>query len=213
MDFNFQIVLFKNKTKKKIINKFKTNKKAHLIFNKMIDESNNVIFPMKYENGVLSNYELSILERKKTNEDKLFIKDEFGRQIKVDLDDDEFTIVKILSFNIEEEFLDYQTKKKVNTRYFISKYLNVGGIKMISKLNNKIIVQINETYNLFTFKNDSDAQRFLDELGQYLRKINKNDCILVKDYSTIHRKYLYDILVNQGFPRSYLQRHSTTHPK
>jgi hypothetical protein len=84
---------------------------------------------------------------------------------------------------------------------------------MISKLNNKVIVQIDENYKLFTFKNDSDSNRFLDELGQYLRKINKNDCILVKDYSTIHRKYLYDILVNQGFPRSYLQRHSTTHPK
>ena len=84
---------------------------------------------------------------------------------------------------------------------------------IISKINNKIVVQINESYSLFTFKNTSDADRFLDDLGIHLRKINKNDCILVKDYSTIHRKYLYDILVNQGFPRSYLQRHSTTHPK
>jgi hypothetical protein len=88
-----------------------------------------------------------------------------------------------------------------------------SGIKMISKINNKIVVQINESYSLFTFKNTSDAERFLDDLSNHLRKINKNDCILVKDYSTIHRKYLYDILVNQGFPRSYLQRHSTTHPK
>ena len=213
MDYNFQIVLFKNKIKKKIINKFKTLKKTVAQFNKLLEESNNVIFPVKYENGTSSTYELSILEKRKTNNEKLFIKDEFGRQIKVNLDDDDFTINKIVSYNIEEEFLDYQTKKKINSKEFIQKYLKVTGIKMISKLNNKVIVQIDENYKLFTFKNDSDSNRFLDELGQYLRKINKNDCILVKDYSTIHRKYLYDILVNQGFPRSYLQRHSTTHPK
>lgn len=213
MDYNFQIVLFKNKIKKKIINKFKTLKKTVAQFNNLIEESNNVIFPVKYENGSPSTYELSILEKRKSNNEKLFIKDEFGRQVKVDLDDSDFTINKIVYFEIEEEFLDYQTKKKINSKEFIQKYLTVTGIKMISKLNNKIIVQIDEDYKLFTFKNDSDANRFLDELGQYLRKINKNDCILVKDYSTIHRKYLYDILVIQGFPRSYLQRHSTTHPK
>ena len=213
MDYNFQIVLFKNKIKKKIINKFKTLKKTVAQFNNLVEESNDVIFPVKYENGRPSTYELAILEKRKSNNEKLFIKDEFGRQIKVDLDDNDFTINKIVFFDIEEEFLDYQTKKKINSKEFIQKYLKVTGIKMISKLNNKVIVQINEDYKLFTFKNDSDANRFLDELGQYLRRINKNDCILVKDYSTIHRKYLYDILVKQGFPRSYLQRHSTTHPK
>jgi hypothetical protein len=213
MDYNFQIVLFKNKVKKKIINKFKTYKKTNIKFKSLIDESDKVIFPVRYENGSPSFYELAILERKSSNNDKIFIKDELGRQIKVDLENDEFTISKIVYFEIEEEFLDYQTKEKINSKHFIKKYLSIVGVKMISKLNNKIVVQIDENYNLFTFKNNSDADRFLDDLGQYLRKINKNDCILVKDYSTIHRKYLYDILVNQGFPRTYLQRHSTTHPK
>jgi hypothetical protein len=213
MDYNFQIVLFKNKIKKKIINKFKTYKKTNNKFKILIEESNNVVFPVKYENGSHSFYELAVLEKKKSNVEKLFIKDEFGRQIKVDLDDEEFTISKIISYEIEEEFLDYQTKKKIDSKNFIKKYLSVVGVKMISKLNNKIVVQIDESYNLFTLKNNLDADRFLDDLGQYLRKIKKNDCILVKDYSTIHRKYLYDILVNQGFPRPYLQRHSTTHLK
>jgi hypothetical protein len=213
MNYNFQIVLFKNKIKKKIINKFKTYKKTNDKFKILIEESNDVVFPVKYENGSHSFYELAILEKKKSSEEKLFIKDELGRQIKVDLDDEEFTISKIISYEIEEEFLDFQTKKKIDSKNFIKKYLSVVGVKMISKLNNKIVVQIDESYNLFTLKNNLDADRFLDDLGQYLRKINKNDCILVKDYSTIHRKYLYDILVNQGFPRAYLQRHSTTHLK
>jgi len=213
MDYNFQIVLFKNKVKKKIINKFKTYKRALSQFESLNTQSENVIFPIKYENGISSIYELAILEKKESNNEKIFIKDELGRQLKVDLDDKEFSIKKISSFFVEEEFLDYQTKKKIDCHQLINKYLKVDGIKMISKLNNKIVVQNDEKFNLFTLKNDNDAERFLDELNQYLRKINKNDCILVKDYSTIHRKYLYDILTTQGFPRSYLQRHSTTHPK
>ena len=87
MDYNFQIVLFKNKIKKKIINKFKTLKKTVAQFNKIVEESNDVIFPVKYENGISSTYELAILEKRKSSDEKLFIKDEFGRQIKVDLED------------------------------------------------------------------------------------------------------------------------------
>ena len=41
---NYQIVLFKNKTKKKIINKFKTHKRANNFFESLINESESVIF-------------------------------------------------------------------------------------------------------------------------------------------------------------------------
>jgi hypothetical protein len=47
MDYNFQIVLFKNKIKKKIINKFKTYKKTNDKFKILIEESNDVVFPVK----------------------------------------------------------------------------------------------------------------------------------------------------------------------
>ena len=46
---NYQIVLFKNKTKKKIIKKFKTHKRANNYFYLLIDESDSVIFDKKYE--------------------------------------------------------------------------------------------------------------------------------------------------------------------
>jgi hypothetical protein len=36
--------------------------------------------------------------------------------------------------------------------------------------------------------------------------------MFVKDYSTSQRKYLYNLLEENGFPKHYLIRHSTTHP-
>ena len=82
----------------------------------------------------------------------------------------------------------------------------------MSKLNNKIIVQNDDKINLFTFKNDDDSSRFIDNLSSYFMDIKRMDCMFVKDYDTHQRKYLYDILVERGYPKSYLFRHSTTHP-
>jgi hypothetical protein len=85
------------------------------------------------------------------------------------------------------------------------------GLKQVSKLNNKIIIQNDEKINLFTFKSENDAYRFTDSLYNELSRQNKKDCIIVNDYSTIHRKYLYKLLTEQGFPIEYLQRYSTAH--
>lgn len=142
----------------------------------------------------------------------IFLKDELGRQIKVETDDESKTIIKILKYNIEEEFVDYFTKSKINTNYFIKKYLNVDGFKLISKLNNKIVVQNDDTTNLFTFKTVEDSERFIDVMVTYFNKIKRQDCLFVKDISTIQRKYLYELLVSKGLPLEYLQRYSTTHP-
>ena len=52
MEYNYQIVLFKNKVKKKIINKFKTHKKAVEFYNDLLKENDEVIFDKEFENGV-----------------------------------------------------------------------------------------------------------------------------------------------------------------
>jgi hypothetical protein len=209
---NFLIVLFKNKVKKKIINKFITDKKCDDTYKKLIEVSDSVIFPKEYENGVKSKYELTILEKKINSTKDIYVKDNMGRNNKIELDDDEYSIKKILPYNIEELFLDYSTNKKIDSYSFIKSYLPKIGIKMISKLNNKIVVQNDDNLKLFCFKNDYDSSRFIDSLTIYFMSINRGDCIFVKDISTSQRKYLYDMLVEQGFPRNYLLRHSTTHP-
>jgi hypothetical protein len=83
---------------------------------------------------------------------------------------------------------------------------------MVSKLNNKVIVQNDDDYKLFTLKNDFDSSRLLDTLSELFMNQKRLDCMFVKDYSTNQRKYLYSILVEKGFPKNYLLRQSTTHP-
>jgi hypothetical protein len=212
IDSNFLIILFKNNNKKKIINKFVTHENANSHYKKLIEYSSQVIFPKKYENGIESNFDLCLISNQKKIDSKSYYKDSFGRQIKLELNNPNYNIINIDRYNIEEEFLDYKNKKKINAKKFIEKYLSGPNIKLVSKLNNKIVVQNDDKFNLFTLKNSEDAFRFLNCLTVFFQKNNKRDCLVVNDTSTTHRKYLYKILVENGFPKNYLFRHSTTHP-
>jgi hypothetical protein len=208
---NYQIVLFKNKERQRIINKFLTLTKAKERYELLIKKSSEVIFEKRTENGKECVFELGLLESGKKTNNQVYIKDQLGRNMKVELDDDNLSMLKIQEYKIEETFLDYKTKKKITTSELINKYLKGVGLKQVSKLNNKIIVQNDDKLNLFTLKSEDDALRFTERLQQVLSQQNKKDCIIVTDYSTIHRKYLYKILTEQGFPIKYLQRYSTTH--
>ena len=208
---DYIIVLFKNKVKKKIIKKFKTFDRAQKYYNNLLSISDEVIFDRQHENGHHCKFELGLLGPKNKN-DVMYVKDEFGRQNKVEVEDDNYSMIKIISYNVNEQFIDYTTKTKLNTEQFIKQYLKKDGLKMVSKLNNKIIVQLDEQTNLFTFKNDSDSSRFIDNLSKKYINEKRVDCIFIKDSSTPQRKYLYDMLSNLGYPKQYLFRQSTTFP-
>jgi hypothetical protein len=177
-----------------------------------LEESKNVIFNKQYENGFSFNYEISILEKISGTFLPVFLKDELGRNIKVNLEDDDFSIKKINPYHVEELILDTSLNKKINSNEFIKLYLDPSGLKLISKLNNKIIVQNDDKFNLFTLKNDYDSSRFIDSISDFFMRQKRFDCMFVKDYSNAQRKYLYNLLIENGFSKSYLQRQTTTHP-
>jgi|688.fasta_scaffold617512_2 hypothetical protein len=210
-EYNFLIVLFKNKKKRKIINKFKTLKKAKKYFDSLINESKDVVFCKEYENGSPCNYELALLEKGSKSKSNYFIRDEIGRQVKIELEDSDFVINKIESYCVPDSILDYQTKKKIQVNDLIEKYIPKDSLSMISKLNNKIVIQNDDNFYLFTLKNSDDANRLIDNMNDLVNSKKRINVILVKDYSTTQRKYLYSILEEKGFPKSYLFRHSTTH--
>ena len=209
---NYLIVLFKNKVKKKIIKKFKTSNRANTFYESLLETSNNIIFDKQYENGFVSKYEIAILEKISGTFLPVFLKDELGRNIKVDLEDDDFSIKKINPYHIDELILDTSLNKKINSKEFIKLYLDPPGLKLVSKLNNKIVVQNDDKFNLFTLKNDYDSSRFIDSISEFFMEQKRFDCMFVKDYSNAQRKYLYNLLIENGFSKSYLQRQTTTHP-
>jgi hypothetical protein len=206
----YLIVLFKNKKRKKILNKFKTLERANKYFNDTLKTSNNVLFSKSFENGKPCKYEIGFLESGSTDFNLYFVKDELGRQIKVDIDDPDYRLTKIVDYNIEELLYDVDEKNKISFGGFIKKYLTSSGIKLISKLNNKVAIQNDDKVNLVSLKSIDECSRFIDVLEDYLIKNGRLDCILVKDTSKQQKKYLYTILESKGIDKSFLYRRFTT---
>ena len=92
----------------------------------------------------------------------------------------------------------------------MNQYLSGDGLHMISKINNKFVIQKDETYSIFSLKNEEDCFRFLNNFHELSEK---NNFIIVLDLSSPQKKYLYRILEEKGFDIQMLYRKSTTHPK
>lgn len=207
---NYIVVLFKNKKKKKIIKKFITFNRAKLFYDNLVNESQEVIFNVEVESGEECRYEIGLIEMSSKQLVPVYMTDEFGRSIKVKLDEEGMTLFQISQYKKEELIYDVKESKKITVHELIKKYLRGDGMKMVSVLNNKVVVQQEEKFYLFTLKNEQESSRFVDCLSLHFFKIKRGDCLFVKDYSSAQRKYLYGILESNGFSKRVLYRKFTS---
>lgn len=206
---DYLVVLFKNKKRKKIINKFKTLDRAKLFFQKKIEESDSVVFEKSFENASPCNYELGLLSSSIENFESYFIKDSLGRQIKVDIDNG-YKVIDLKPFKVAESLYDVNSKTKITFEKFMNLHLKDKSIKLLSKLNNKVVLQNDSDVKLFSLKNEIESDRFLKELNDYLISKNRMDCIIVNETSKAQKKYLYDVLSDMGLEKKLLYRRTTT---
>jgi len=205
----YLIVLFKNKERKKIIKKFKTLDRAKKFYESKIND-NGIYFDKKVENGKNCNLELALVETDPDEFENYFIKDDLGRQVKVETDDSRYKIMKISNYKIEDFIYDIQKNKRLNFITFIRNYIPREGIKLVSKLNNKVVIQNDENFFLFSLKSEDESKRFLTTLEDYMLSNNRMDCIIVSDDSNRQKKYLYELLSSKGILKSMLYKKSTT---
>jgi hypothetical protein len=209
---NYLVVLFKNKKRKRIIKKFVTLSRAKKLYNQLINESKEVIFEVLVENGKECKFELGLIENKTNQSAPVYMTDDFGRSVKVKLEDSGMSLLEIIPYREEELIYDVQTKKKITSQELVKKYFKTDGLKMLSVLNNKAILQKDEEIYLFSLKNESECSRFVDSLSSHFFKTKRGDCLFIKDYSSAQRKYLYELLESNGFDKKVLYRKFTTYP-
>jgi hypothetical protein len=207
---NFSVIIFKNNKKRKILKSFVREQKAIEFYEKKVKESSEILFEKQFENGSKCNYKI-ILTSKTCEVEQLYYMDEIGRNVSINPKiSDNLYIKKIGMFNIEEKLYDVQDNKKITFHKFVKKYLDKDKTIMLSKLNNKVVVQEDDNYSLFSLKTEDDCERFLRIVES---KVEKKNFIIVRDFTSPQRKYLYDLLVGKGYDIDFLYRTSTTHPK
>ena len=198
------MVLFKNKQKKKIIKSYQTLKNATKKF-KELTKTENSLFPVKFENAESVIYEIGLLSLEHKHQSTIFTTDELGRNVSVFIEGDSpYTFLEIKPFMKEEKIYDWSTTKKITMSEVIKNYCKQTEMKNIFTLHNN---------HLFSLKNSEDCERALTNMEKYFREKNRRDAIFVKDISTVQRKWIYDILVENGFDKSKLYRQTTTFSK
>ena len=210
---NYLVVLFKNKKRKRIIKKFVTLSRAKSFYDSLIEESNDVIFEVLVENTKECKLELGLIETKPNQSAPIYMTDEYGRNVRVKLENDTgMSILQMKPYRQEELIYDIDKNRKITANELIKQYLKGDGLKMVSVLNNKVVVQKDEVIRLFSLKNEQESSRFIDCLSSYFFKIKRGDCLFIKDYSSPQRKYLYNLLESNGFDKKVLYRKFTTYP-
>lgn len=212
MDKKYIIVLFKNKKKRKIIKGYNTEKRAQKFFNEKI-KTNDIKFPMVFENAEKVDYELGLLTNQSKIQKTLYTVDELGRNQIVSIEDPDFIFLDIKKYDLEEKIYDWQTEEKITYDYFYKKYLSPKELKSIFTVHNKIVIQIDEVFSVFSLKNNFDAVRLLDTLQEDFVNSGRMDGIFVKDTSTTQRKWIYGVLVERGYDKNRLYRKKTTFSK
>jgi len=209
----YYIVLFKDKTKKKIIKKFSTSKKAEEFYEKLLKESKSVIFEKRYDSGKPVQYDIGLLTDGKSTSNQIYVQDEIGRNVKVKFEDDNYTAIKISSYRIEESIFDISNDKKITITEFVSLLKKDTTLKVISCLNNKIVYQNDEKISLFSLKSEDECLRFIDSLSSHIYSEGRKDCMFVSDTSTPQKKYLFSLLSENGYDKKVLYRKYTTFPR
>lgn len=210
MNSNFQIILFKNNKKKKKLKSFVRENLANDYFKKLLSKSDEVLFDKKFENGKECEFNIGIVSDRYVSS-KIYYTDEIGRNIMIDPNiGNNLYLQKISRYKIEESIYDVNTSSKISYQQFNKKYIDKDKILLISKLNNKIVVQNDDDIKLFSLKNDDDCERFLSVLES---NNNRKNLIVVRDSSSAQKKYLYSILLEKGINKKFLYTSFTTYPR
>jgi hypothetical protein len=112
-------------------------------------------------------YEVLLLKQFEEGDTNVSIKDDYGRNIQVQTDDGEWTVINKCDYDIEEQFNVTGANRKLNGKEILDHVLlnNISdsNLKQVVILNNKVVI---EGLNLFmvTCKNVHEATRLYNKL-------------------------------------------------
>jgi hypothetical protein len=203
----FKVVIFKNNKKKKVVKSFVTKQRALSYFSDLLNKNSLIKFNKEFENGKRCSYMIGLIFEDLNLNSKFFFTDKFGRNVSITSSD--FEIIKLNDYLNEDFLFDIKRNKKISYDEFYNSIINKKEISLISKLNNKIIIQNNELIELFSLKNEDDSERIINILSNEKKK----PYLISIDFSIEQRKYLYKLLEDYGFNKKMLYRKTTTHPR
>lgn len=165
----YQIVLTENRVKIKVLHTYSREHDALYRFNKIGSSKAFMSKKTVYKDKKLVDvrYEVLLLKEYEEGDQNVSIKDKYGRSIKVETNDGDWTVLGKIDYDIEEQFNVTGANRKLNAKEILDHVLlnNVKETnpKQVVILNNKVVI---EGMNIFmvTCKNIQEATRLYNKL-------------------------------------------------
>lgn len=201
------IVLFLNKTIIKVYHNTMRKGDVTEKWHELKTEKKPPYVRLENNRGKSRIYELALIYPADKRSKPTYTRDELGRNVEVQIESKKHRVKEIIPYWVEETVYDYETKKHLRYHEFLKIFTEVTEISQIFKLNNKIILQIDDKFRMFGNKNLFDCNRLFDLLREDLLNKNCGNFIYIKDVTTAQRINLYKLLEEKGFSKRVLYRH------
>jgi hypothetical protein len=203
----YKIILIKNSVPKKTLFTSNVKRTTYHKFHKFLS-TKQPLFTRKYVKRKFCQFELAIFSKENNNE-KFYKKDELGRNLEVSIPLDSYHLMELSPYWVEELIYDHHKKSRVPLDDILKTYLPKKDFKQVFTLNNKLIIQNEDDFKVFSLKNVEDCSRLLNVIKNIFIENGRMDCLFVPDSSTVQRKQLYRLLENYGFSRKFLYKQYT----
>tara|TARA_R100001377_G_C3193667_1_gene111635 strand:+ start:796 stop:1422 length:627 start_codon:yes stop_codon:yes gene_type:complete len=203
----YKIILLQNNVPKKTLFSSNVKRTTYNKFHKFIN-SNKPLFYKKYVKRKFCQFELALFS-KENNNSEFYRKNSLGGNVRVDVDLLNYYLTELSDYWCEEFIYDHQTKSRIPLDILLTTYLPKKNFKQVFSLNNKLIIQNDDTFKIFSLKNIDDCSRLLVVIKDIFIDSGRVDCLFVSDSSTTQRKQLYELLEKHGFDRKFLYKQYT----
>jgi hypothetical protein len=192
----YQIVLTENRVKIKVLHTYSREHDALYRFNKIGSSEAFMSKKTVYKDKKLIDvkYEVLLLKEYEEGDRNVSIKDKFGRNVTVETDDGNWTVLGKIDYEIEEQFNVTGANRKLNGKeildHVLLNNLKDNNPKQVVILNNKVVI---EGLSLFmvTCKNVREATRLYNKLRVHCFDNNVGNVIFFGTVPKPNKKLWY----------------------
>jgi len=203
----YKIILLKNSVPKKTLFASNVKRTTRHKFHKFIN-SKKPLFHKEYVKRKYCQFELGIFLKGESGVN-VYRKTVMGKNVPVKISVGDYNLIELSPYWVEEFLYDHQEKRRVPLDYILMTYLPKQNFKQVFSLNNKLIIQNDDVFKIFSLKNVKDCSRALEAIKTIFIDGGRTDTLFVPDNSTVQRKQLYELLIKYGFDKKFLYKQYT----
>jgi hypothetical protein len=201
-----------------------TEKEIYKMFNKLLKENKKTVFPKMYTNNIhvmnKANYELYIIKCKQHDDDSISrIRNEYGKYVEYESDDENWVIVDHAEWLMEETFFVYGYHPRFQRKDFNWVFENFiegkndGSYNMVTvqTLYNKVIFEDRNGINIVICKTKEDGTRMYNQLEAWCKKRKYKHAIFMGSLvnSVYKAEWVEKIRQRTNWPLMKIMRQST----